>query len=132
MSQIVIDQQNLTVAVLNEGIEIVAPEQQVTVEDVNQQLVLTVEDTETRIITVSETGPQGIPGEKGEPGGIYIHEQSSPAATWTVTHNLNIYPVPQIVDSSGNTVEGDITYVSANTLTVSFSSAFAGKIYLAY
>lgn len=132
MAQIVIDKQEISVSVLNEGIQVVAPEQQVTVEDASQQLVLTVEDTQTRIITVSETGPQGIKGEKGEPGGIYIHEQASPMSTWTVNHNLNIYPVPQIVDSSGNTVEGDITYVSANTLTVSFSSAFAGKIYLAY
>lgn len=132
MAQIVIEETNLAVAVLNEGIQIVAPEEQVTVEDVNQQLVLTVEDTETRIVTVSEPGPQGIPGEKGDPGGIYVHEQSTPVSTWTVNHNLNIYPVPQIVDSSGNTVEGDITYVSADTLTVTFSSAFAGKIYLAY
>jgi len=129
MAQIVIDRQELAVAILNQGIQVVAPAQQITVEDVNQQIVLTVGDAQTRIVTISQFGPQGV---KGEPGGIYIFEQSVPASTWTVEHNLNVYPVPQVVDSSGNTVEGDITYVSPNVLIIMFSSSFGGTVYLAY
>lgn len=118
MPQIVISEQDLTVSssILTE----------------TEQIAITVSDSSTRIVTVSERGPQGAKGDKGDPGGIYVHEQATPSASWTVTHNLNAYPVPQIVDSAGNTVEGDITYVSANTLTISFSSAFAGKIFLAF
>lgn len=132
MSQIVINNQEINVAVIDEGVAVYAQEENVQIAAETVELRLTVEERPVALISVAESGPQGVKGDKGDPGGIYIHEQASPSATWTVNHNLNIYPVPQIVDSAGNTVEGDITYVSANTLTVKFSSAFAGKIYLAY
>ncbi len=60
----------------------------------------------------------------------YVHNQSSSAATWNITHNLNKYPSVTVVDSAGTVVAGDITYVGANSLTVTFRSAFSGKAYL--
>ena len=129
MSQIVIDTQQLSVAIVEEGVSIYSNDSPITLAEETQELILTVEDTVTRIISVAESGPQGI---QGEPGGIYVYENPVPSATWTINHNLNNYPVPQVVDSSGNAVEGDVTYVSANTLTVNFSNSFAGKVYLAY
>lgn len=60
----------------------------------------------------------------------YIHTQSTPAATWTITHNLNKFPSVTVVDSANTEVIGDVQYTNNTTLTVAFSSAFSGKAYL--
>lgn len=60
----------------------------------------------------------------------YVHTQSTPSATWLINHNLGRKPSVTIVDSSEKVVFGDITYVTDNQLTVSFSAAFGGKAYL--
>jgi hypothetical protein len=59
----------------------------------------------------------------------YDHDQMSASASWTVNHNLSKYPSVTTVDSSGGVVEGYITHVSVNQLTISFTSAFAGHAY---
>ncbi len=56
----------------------------------------------------------------------YLHVQGSPASSWNVTHSLNKYPAITIFDSSGNQVEGDVTYSSLNQVVLTFSAAFAG------
>lgn len=74
------------------------------------------------------TGPQGLPGL----GSVYVHTQSSPSTTWTVTHNLNNqYVNVEPIDTSGNSFVGRydypaITFNNANALTMTFSSATAG------
>lgn len=60
----------------------------------------------------------------------FVYTQSSAAATWNITHNLNKYPSVSIVDSGGNMVTGDIQYIDLNNVTLSFTSAFTGKAYL--
>jgi hypothetical protein len=59
----------------------------------------------------------------------YVHTQTSPSITWTITHNLNKYPSVTIVDSAGTVVEGDISYSNTNLVVVTFSSTFSGKAY---
>ena len=87
---------------------------------------------EINVVEVSGTGPPGPQGPQGIAGGgfNYVHDQMTPAATWTITHNLNGYPNITVVDSSGRQVEGDVTYASANQVVVAFASAFSGKGYL--
>lgn len=60
----------------------------------------------------------------------YSHEQLSPATQWIITHNLNKYPSVSIIDSAGNIVFGDVKHESINKVTLSFTSAFAGKAFL--
>lgn len=60
----------------------------------------------------------------------YIHNQSVPAAIWTVTHNLGRFPSVSVVDSAGTLVFGEVKYLSNNQLTVTFSAAFGGKAYI--
>ena len=60
----------------------------------------------------------------------YVHTQASPATTWTITHNLKMYPSVTVVDSAGSHVMGQTIYPSLNTVTVEFTSAFSGKAYL--
>jgi len=64
------------------------------------------------------------------PTGSYVHTQSAPSATWSVTHNLGYFPSVSVVDSGGTVVIGDVIYVSENEVSIEFSSAFGGKAYL--
>jgi hypothetical protein len=64
------------------------------------------------------------------PHGTYTHNQVSASATWTITHNLNCFPSVTVVDSAGTVVFGDVEYISANVVRVTFVAAFGGKAYL--
>lgn len=65
----------------------------------------------------------------------YIHTQTVPASTWTIIHNLGVYPMVdiQIVDNGQTKViiPQSVIYVNSNTITVSFSSNFVGTATLA-
>lgn len=65
-------------------------------------------------------------------GGVasYVHNQAVAAATWLIDHNLGFHPNVTVVDSSGDQVEGTVTYVTLNQVRVMFSAAFAGIAYL--
>ena len=60
----------------------------------------------------------------------YVHTQGTAASSWSITHNLGYYPNVTVVDSTETLVVGDVTYTSANALTVNFNGAFKGKAYL--
>lgn len=57
----------------------------------------------------------------------YVHEQSVPAAVWTIIHNLGKFPNVVVFDSAKTEVGGLVDYVDENTLTVTFNYAFGGK-----
>jgi hypothetical protein len=75
-----------------------------------------------------------LAGDKGATGaasGSYIHYQSSAASVWTVTHNLGYFVGGiSVIDSAETVVVGDITHIDNNSFTVSFSTAFSGKVYV--
>jgi hypothetical protein len=60
----------------------------------------------------------------------YVHDQPAASNTWNITHNMRFYPNVSIVDTALSKVVGEVTYVSENALTVTFSHSFAGKAYL--
>lgn len=60
----------------------------------------------------------------------YVHNQSTPSASWNINHNLAKFPSLVVVDSSGNEVEGEVAHTNNNSLTITFSAAFSGKAYL--
>lgn len=60
----------------------------------------------------------------------YVHTQSTSSSSWSITHSLGKFPSVTVIDSSGNTVLGDITYNNNNALTITFSAAFTGTAYL--
>jgi len=62
---------------------------------------------------------------------VYTHTQSLAATTWTVNHNLGFFPGGvSVIDSGENVVFGDIGHQNANTLTITFTTAFGGKAFL--
>lgn len=62
--------------------------------------------------------------------GTYIHNQSIPSAFWVITHNLGSFPSVTVVDALNHVVIGDISYNNTNTLTITFTTEFAGYAYL--
>ena len=78
-------------------------------------------------IVVTADGPQGAAGGSAF---AYTHDQLTPSALWTITHNLAGFPNVTVVDSAGTQVEGDVDYTDSNVLTIAFSAAFGGKAYL--
>jgi heat shock protein HslJ len=59
----------------------------------------------------------------------FVHTQETPSASWTVAHNLGKRPAVQVVDSAGTQVEGDVTWLSENTVRIDFTAAFSGAAY---
>lgn len=59
----------------------------------------------------------------------YVHYQTLPSVTWSVTHTLEFTPNIIVVDLDGKVIEGDYQY-SGNTITANFSSAITGAAYL--
>jgi hypothetical protein len=57
----------------------------------------------------------------------YLHNQGTPATTWSINHNLNKYPAVQVFDSGNSMVIGDVVYDDLNNITITFSAAFSGK-----
>lgn len=97
-----------------------------------------IQHTTVKVSVVAARGPEGPPGPAGPPGqdgqdgsvaATYTHTQSSGAATWTITHGLNRWPVHvSVVDSTDRKVEGFyMQRVDNNTVEVIFTSAWTGK-----
>lgn len=91
----------------------------------------------TQVIHVTEGEAAGIyvilPDKKlGKVGEDkeFIFTQASSSKQWEIEHNLGKYPSVSVVDSGGNEVVGDVTYLTKNKLTVLFTAPFSGKAYL--
>lgn len=59
-----------------------------------------------------------------------VIQQQIPQKEWTITHDLNDYPVVTVIDNNGYEVMGDVNYISRNKLTVTFNNEFSGKVIL--
>jgi hypothetical protein len=60
----------------------------------------------------------------------FIHNQTIPSASWTITHNLGKFPSVTVVDEDDNVYYGEIIYNNNNSITINFTGAFSGKAYL--
>ena len=80
------------------------------------------------IVELADIGPSGPSGASAS---TYTHTQSSPQASWTITHNLGYNPGGvSVVDSAGSKCYGDVVFISENQLVINFNSAFSGKAYI--
>lgn len=60
----------------------------------------------------------------------YTHTQSTSSSLWVINHNLGYNPIVAAQDPNGVNIEGTITYLSLNTLTIQFSRSISGTAYL--
>lgn len=66
----------------------------------------------------------------GGGSGTFVHDQSTPAATWSITHNLGTKPSVDVVDSSGNLLMVEVDYPTDNQTVITFPAPQAGTAYL--
>lgn len=69
---------------------------------------------------------RGLPGDAGS---RYTHTQSSPAAVWTVAHNLNLKPAVMVVDHLDRQVFADVEWIDSNTVRVTHGENITGSVY---
>lgn len=89
--------------------------------------------TEPVVIVTGGKGEKGDPGAAGAAGSApqaYVHDQDVPDSVWSIPHGLGFYPNVTVIDSGGNEVEGDITYVDTMSLLITFTSSFGGNAYV--
>lgn len=81
---------------------------------------------DTTNVEVNEVGLQGAAG--GDAAPPYVHTQSVPAATWSITHNLGYRPSSvRVEDSAEDEIDGfDIVNETNNSLDLVFGGAFSG------
>jgi len=60
----------------------------------------------------------------------FTHIQSVALSNWIINHNLNYMPNVTVIDSGGNSVEGEIIYNNTNQLTLQFTVQCSGFAYL--
>lgn len=102
---------------------------------VEPDIVTEIIENEKDFIQIVYQGAPGPPGPRGPAGNgngasTYIYEQPQASTIWTITHNLNAYPSVTVVDSGGNQLWADVSYLSLNTLKVTFAYATGGTAYL--
>lgn len=86
-----------------------------------EQKTVTVTTPINAIVEVAATGPQGPVG-----AGAYVHSQSSPSTTWTINHNMGIYPAVELLDTGGQEIDGEISHTSINQTIVRLNPPSAG------
>lgn len=60
----------------------------------------------------------------------YVHAQTTPSATWLISHDLGGEPSVSVVDSAKTMVIGEVRYISTTQIEVQFTSPFSGFAYL--
>ena len=69
-------------------------------------------------------------GGGGGTGISEVYTFSTPSTTWTIPHGLGLYPSVTTVDSTGEVILGDVTYVDDENITVTFGEAVSGKAFI--
>lgn len=86
-----------------------------------QNIVVTEQGRQVRIVTVGTQGPPGASGAG------FVFTQASPATEWVINHNLGFRPSVEIIDTGGNEVDAQVLHVSVNQARVYFNTATAGE-----
>lgn len=77
-------------------------------------------------ITISSTQVK----VNGESLTSFTYNQTTASNTWSITHNMGKRPSVTVVNSAGQSVIGEVSYINVNQLTVQFKNPFKGKAYL--
>lgn len=111
---------------MGEVVEVAVPSVIAITED--DTSVIEIETSAQTVIEVGYSQPGG--GGSGGSGAGYFAQQFQIANTFfTVHHNLNQFPVVVFVNSAGEPIQGDVDYVNANTVTITFTAAESGWVY---
>lgn len=103
-----------------------------------ERIIVIEKELSPQTISIVTEGPQGTPGPPGPPGppgatgSTYMHDQTAPAATWTIIHNLGTKPAVVLELSSNPTelIYTDVSYPDLNTVVVEWPAPETGKAFL--
>ncbi len=59
-----------------------------------------------------------------------VFTQGTASTSWSIAHNMGKFPSVTVVNTAGDEVEADVTFIDANNLSLAFASAFSGSAYL--
>lgn len=80
----------------------------------------------TEVVVVPVAGPPGPAGAAG--GAVYVHTQITPAASWSITHNLGRHPgVILVLTDDTHAVVTDVDHLSTAQLVLEFPTPVAGR-----
>jgi hypothetical protein len=98
------------------------------IDNVTENIVefVTTEYSLTGVAEVGPPGPQGEPGDEGNPDKNFVHTFTN-QSSMIIEHGLDKYPAVYVQDSAGDEVIGDISHLDINTVEINFSSSFSGK-----
>jgi hypothetical protein len=60
----------------------------------------------------------------------YVHEQTTPLATWTIPHSFNRPPLVSIIDTDGKVIFTDVEHSTGTSVVLTFSVPKTGKAIL--
>lgn len=86
--------------------------------------------TPGQTISVPSHQVQNVTGDDGEGDKHFSLEFRKAVKELPVSHNLGKKPSVTILDTSGNEILGDVEYTDNDNLTIRFSSAVRGTVYL--
>ena len=86
--------------------------------------------TEKLYVYKNDTWVEWSSGGGGGSSISEVFEFTTAATTWTIEHNLGIYPSITTVDDNGEVIVGEVTYTDDDTITVVFSEDVSGYAYL--
>jgi hypothetical protein len=91
-------------------------------------VVIAVDEGDNVVVTVSGEGPRGATTAALD---HLAFNQNTPSSLWTIQHNLGKFPSVTVFDSAKTQIEGDVTHINNNELTINFGAgSFAGVAYL--
>ena len=103
----------------------------ISVDSANTKVEFAALTAGTLVVSNGYSGSSGTSGTSGINGisqGVF-YTQGTAGTSWTINHGLNNYiPIVQVYDADNKMIiPKDITLTSQNTVTVSFTTAQAGK-----
>ncbi len=121
---VVQDAAQLTVAEVAESLTV--SDDSVTVSVTENAASLVVQEA-ANALTVAAVGPAGPPGAPGPAGGdVFVHTQSTPAATWVIDHDRGRRVHVSLLNDSDEVVFSDIEHGSLNQTTITFPAPTTG------
>lgn len=91
-----------------------------------QRIIVKSSDS-VSVINAGPPGPPGVPGSPGASSSYYRHEQSTALSVWDIVHNLGFRPNVSAFDSFGAPMDGVVSHIDINHLTITFLSPIGGE-----
>jgi len=94
-----------------------------TTKVLEQNNSLTLQEEIIRITAVAAQGPAGVAGQQDK-----NFTQAIDSANPVIYHNLAKRPAVTVIETSGDEVEGKVTHLDINSLTIQFSAPVTGIV----